>query len=110
MNGMFQGCTLDTLILDFDTSKILNMGSMFENAKIGKLELGSNFTTCNVHSMTKMFKDAKIADMHMFSGFNTINVKNMDNMFENCVIPSGFIVGSNFDITNVWQFYGCFYN
>lgn len=75
MNGMFQGCTLDILILDFDTSKILNMGSMFENAKIGKLELGSNFTTCNVHSMSKMFKDAKIADMHMFSGFNTINVK-----------------------------------
>lgn len=110
MNGMFQGCNLSTLILDFDTSKILNMSSMFENAKIGKLELGSNFTTCNVHSMYSMFKDAKITDMRMFSGFNTSNVRNMDSMFENCAIPSGFIVGSNFNITNVRNIRRCFYN
>ena len=110
LQGMFKDCNLDILILDSDTSKVLNMSSMFENAKINNLKLGSKFSTCSARNMNYMFKNAKIANMDMIKGFNTSNLRSMNHMFENCPIPSGFIIGNEFDLTMLKEMNYTFYH
>ena len=64
MGSMFDGMTNLTVIkhtggvdnvLNFNTSKVTDMSSMFYNTKLTSLEFGSNFVTSNVNDMDEMF-------------------------------------------------------
>jgi len=95
----------------FDTSKVTNMGSMFNNcSSLTTLVLGDNFDTNNVESMVWMFSGCTNLSSIDISHFDTSKVTNMFNMFYNCSSLTNLDV-SHFDtseVTNMsWMFSGC---
>ena len=69
---------------NFNTSKTLNMSSMFSNSYFLGLDFSNcNFNTENVTNMSNMFNNFRIySDKLDLSGFNTSNVTNMSGMFQ----------------------------
>ena len=64
----------------FDTSKVTNMSSMFQNSKASVIKFSNKFNTNLVTNMRFMFRDTK-ANILDLSSFNTGNVTNKEDMF-----------------------------
>ena len=84
MSGMFRLSKYMTIQLGslFDTSKVVNMESMFYQARIENIDL-TVFNTANVQRMDLMFSGADMGLLD-FSSFNTSKVFNMTSMFRFC--------------------------
>ena len=91
MSGIFSGLTSLTTIttpygtnkINWDTSKVTDMGAMFTGTKLSSLEFGSSFTTSSVTTMSSMFRD--MTNLNSVSGldiryFNFTKVKDYTNM------------------------------
>mgnify|MGYP001779308285 CR=1 len=86
MSSMFNDClSLTSLdVSSFDTSKVTYMNSMFSNcSSLTSLDL-SSFDTSNVTSMGIMFSNCSSLTSLDLSNFNTSNVTAMDYMFNPC--------------------------
>ncbi|MGL5961933.1 MAG: BspA family leucine-rich repeat surface protein [Cetobacterium sp.] len=87
MTSMFQ----DTESSEIDctklaTQKVTTMKSMFQNSNSLKLDL-YNFNTENVTNMSSMFYNSKAQELHI-NTFNTNKVTDMWNMFNNSSVDS----------------------
>lgn len=86
MNSMFAICNnLTTLNLSsFDTSKVIDMENMFyKNEKLVTLDI-SSFNTSEVTTMSNMFSNCTSLTKLDLNNFNTSQVTNMSYMFCNC--------------------------
>lgn len=81
------------------------MSCMFQEAKIGSLNL-SSFDTSNVEDMSEMFSHCKIPSLNI-SSFKTSKVTNMSYMFIR--FETDTLDLSMFDISNVKNMMGMFY-
>ena len=102
MGWMFQGCqSLQTLdVSGFDTSNVRNMNLMFFGcSSLQTLDI-SGFNTSNVTGMHGMFESCSSLQALDVSGFNTSKVTSMDSMFEGCENLRTLDV-SGFDTSNV---------
>ena len=82
MNSMFAWSKTTTLDLSsFDTSSVTDMRGMFQNSQATALDLNS-FDTSNVTDMSFMFSNSKATTLDL-SSFNTSNVTKMCWMFYN---------------------------
>ncbi len=102
MSSMFVSCkSLETLDLsNFNTSNVTNMWQMFYGCnKMTEVKL-ANFDTAKVTKMSSMFKDCKALTTLDVSNFNTANVTDMSSMFENCKALTTLDI-SNFDTAKV---------
>ncbi|MDR3242107.1 MAG: DUF285 domain-containing protein [Lactobacillaceae bacterium] len=87
---------LTSLKLDFDTSKVTNMGRMFKLCtNLDTVEFGANFKTDKVTVMESMFENCSNLKTADVSKFNTTLVENMMGMFAGC---------SNLEVINVSKF------
>lgn len=88
MGYMFNGCSkLASLDLSkFNTEKVQHMKYMFADClNLNKLDL-SNFNTADVRNMNSMFNDCQnLTSLVLSKLFNTAKVKDMNNMFYNCL-------------------------
>lgn len=85
INGAFQNCELTSLDTSgLDTSKVTNMGFLFESSYSLKTLSLANFNTALVTDMRYMFKHCESLETIDLSNFNTENVTNMTGMFNNC--------------------------
>ena len=88
MGYMFNGCSkLASLDLSkFNTEKVQHMKYMFADClNLTKLDL-SNFNTADVRNMNSMFNDCQnLTSLVLSKLFNTAKVKDMNNMFYNCL-------------------------
>lgn len=110
MSSMFYYCEAITLDLNnWTTSNVTNMESMFYGCKFETLDL-SNFDTNNVTNMYNMFGSCKSLTTLDLSNWNTSNVTNIDSMFNSCEKLETLDLSSwNISkVTNIgWMFYGC---
>ena len=109
MSSMFDGCSsLTSLnVSKFDTSNVTNMSNMFKDCKnLTTLDV-SKFDTRNVTGMDGMFYKCSGLTALDVSGFITSNVIDMNNMFRGCSNLTGLDV-SNFDTSNVTDMNGMF--
>ena len=113
MNSMFQDCSkLSSLNLsNFNTSIVTNMGSMFYGcSQLSSINL-SNFNTLKVRNMHSMFRDCSHLTSLNLSNFVTSNLRNMGIMFQGCSQLSSLNL-SNFDTSQVTYmrclFYYCY--
>ena len=85
----------------FNTNKVTNMNSMFQECKeLEYLDL-SNFDTSNVIDIGFMFnKCHKLKEIKGINDFNTNKVTNMNAMFQLCN-ELEYLDLSNFDTSNV---------
>ena len=112
MGLMFDGCSgLTSLDLSgWDTSNVTNMFNMFSFChKLTSLDL-SSFDTSNVTNMESMFEGCVGLTELDVSSFNTSNVIYMNGMFNGCNSLTSLTL-SNFDTSNVTNmkemFRGC---
>ena len=107
MSFMFYGCGLQGLELNgFDTSKVTNMGSMFEYCRsLESLDV-SGFDTSNVTDMSEMFSGCVLTSIDL-SRFETSKVTNMTCMFDDCENLKSLDL-SSFDTSNVTEM-GCMF-
>ena len=87
MNSVFCSCNeLDTVdVSSFDTSNVTDMSFMFNQCFKLRLIIGiKNFKTLNVTNMKAMFQECKELDELDLSNFNTSNVTDMSHMFNKC--------------------------
>ena len=112
MDSMFYNCSsLNELNLsNFKTSKVTNMASMFTACKkLKSLDL-SNFNTSNVKDMYQMFYQCSTLNFLELSSFNTLKVTNMSRMFFRCDLLSSLNL-SNFNTSQIndtsRMFFGC---
>lgn len=87
MQLMFSSCTsLETLDLSsFNTEKITNMVTMFENSKhLRSLKLPKGFIGSSVTNLNATFKGCESLTELDLSGSNSENVTNMSEMFYGC--------------------------
>ena len=75
---MFEGCKSFNQPLDFNTSNVINMGSMFDGCRNFNQSL--DFDTSNVINMESMFEGCKSFNQPL--DFDTSNVTNMESMFD----------------------------
>ena len=68
---------------EFDTSKVTNMNSMFQNTSMKFFNL-PNFYTSNAIDMSFMFSRCSSLTSLNLSNFNVLNGKNTRDMFEGC--------------------------
>ena len=69
---------------NFDTSKVINMSSMFKDcSSLTSIDL-SPLNTGNVTDMSSMFKNCSSLENIDLSSLNTENVTNMSSMFSEC--------------------------
>lgn len=97
MGSMFQNCrSLTSLDLsDFDTSNVTVMTAMFYDCiSLTSLDM-NNFTTDKVTNMSAMLGNCKALTKVDISYFNTEKVVNMSGMFQNC---------NNLEILNINSF------
>lgn len=121
--GMFYGVQFKEgfKFIDFDTSSVLCMKSMFEKAVMSSdFSFSDEFSTKNCKDFSYMFADARLNDGFTISeGFDTVNSMDMQYMFynvefknpeallgmyinphnsmcmfKNCVFPDGFRLSS----------------
>ena len=86
MNSMFAICNnLTTLNLSsFDTSKVIDMENMFyKNEKLVTLDI-SSFNTSEVTTMSNMFSNCTSLTKLDLNNFNTSKVTDMNSMFFEC--------------------------
>lgn len=96
----YKGSTLD--VSNLDTSKAINMNSMFYACnKLTNLDV-SNFDTSNVTSMNSMFSSCSGLTSLDVSNFDTSNVTDMKSMFFSCVSLTNLDV-SNLDTSKVTE-------
>ena len=98
----------------FNTSRVINMSTMFQNCiNLSSLDL-SSFDTSNVTDMSYMFAGGpgnkmSLTEIKGIEKFNTSRVINMSTMFQNCINLSSLDL-SSFDTSNVtdmsYMFYG----
>ena len=102
MMSMFYGCSsLTNLdVSHFDTSKVENMRIMFYKCSSLTNINVSNFNTSNVTNMGGMFQYCNGLINVDLSGFDTSQVKKMDGMFAYCT-SLGSINLDHFDTSNV---------
>ena len=112
MRSMFSYCSsLTSLDLsNFNTSNVTDMNRMFSRcSSLTSLDL-SNFNTSNVTYMSSMFDECKSLTSLDLSNFNTSKVIGMDGMFEYCSSLTSLDL-SNFNTSNVtyiwYMFAGC---
>ena len=112
MYSMFWYCSkLTSLnVSNFDTSKVTTMYYMFYYcSKLTSLDL-SNFNTSNVTNMTSMFGGCSSLTSLNVSNFNTSNATSMRGMFSHCSSLTSLNL-SNFNTSNVSDmasiFIGC---
>lgn len=86
--------------LNFNTSKVTDMDSMFKYMDVEKVYVES-FDTSNVEYMQDMFKGASIYDGDSFKHFDTSKVWNMENMFDSATIYDVKLDLSTWDTSNV---------
>ena len=100
MSGMFRQSYYDSLDLSrFNTSKVISMDSMFDEARnLTSLNI-SSFNTENVQNMHEMFSMTGLETLDL-SGFNTANVRDMSGMFASCPELRSINV-SSFNTANV---------
>ena len=112
MQGMFQSyknINVPTIDLSkFDTSKVINMSSMFDRCSFVSLDL-SSFNTGLVIYMEMMFNDCSALTELDLSSFNTSSVVSMNGMFYNCSALTTLDL-SNFDTSSVVNMSAMFYN
>ena len=93
----------------FDTSKVTNMGNMFNSCNsLTSLDLGS-FNTSAVTSMNYMFSSCGSLKSLNVSSFDTSTVKDMSYMFNGCYSLTSLDV-SSFDTSAVTNMYYMFNN
>ena len=82
---MFYLCDLTELdVRNFNTSKVTDMGGMFNGcSELESLDV-SSFDTGNVENMNAMFSDCFSLKSIDLSRFNTVNVTSMAGMFSGC--------------------------
>lgn len=106
-SNMFKGfgyrpnTVLNTIMFNnFNTSKVINMDSMFYDCRVlTKLDV-SSFNTSNVTNMRYMFKICEKLPILNVSNFNTSKVTTMLGMFRNCAKLQSLDL-SNFDTAQV---------
>lgn len=99
--GAFQNCKLISLDTSgLDTSKVTNMGFLFESAYSLKTLSLTNFNTAIVTDMRYMFRHCESLETIDLSNFNTAIVTNMAGMFDNCS-SLGVLDLSSFNTENV---------
>ena len=102
MYSMFNGCEklVNLDLSNFDTSNVTNIGGMFYGcSSLTSLDL-SNFDTSNVTTMCSMFSECeKLVNLDL-SNFNTSNVTDMEDMFVGCESLTSLDL-SNFNTSNV---------
>ena len=106
---MFYWCSRLTAldVSRFDTSKVTDMTSMFENCSgLTSLDI-SHFNTSNVTNMRGMFSYCSGLTSLDLSIFDTSNVTNMESMFNYCKGLTSLDV-SMFDTSNVTDMNGMF--
>ena len=104
MNSIFhECCELEYLDLsDFNTSKVSDMGWMFNEChKLKEIKGINNFDTCNAINMTTMFQECYELEYLDLSNFNTSNVEDMRFMFNKCYKLKEIKGINNFDLTKV---------
>ena len=104
MNSIFhECCELEYLDLsDFNTSKVSDMGWMFNEChKLKEIKGINNFDTSNVINMTTMFQECYELEYLDLSNFNTSNVEDMKFMFNKCHKLKEIKGINNFDLTMV---------
>ena len=86
MDSLFYECNCLTSInlLNFKTSKVINMANMFYGCYFLEFLNLSNFDTSNVISMLNMFSFCFALTSLDLSNFNTSQVTNMESMFFGC--------------------------
>ena len=112
MGGMFEGCSsLTSLdVSNFNTSQVTGMGGMFIScSSLISLDL-NNFNTSQVTNMYAMFIACSSLTSLDVSNFNTTNVTNMSIMFDRCSSLTILDI-SNFNTSKVtdmsYMFGGC---
>ena len=111
MNSMFAICNnLTTLNLSsFDTSKVIDMENMFyKNEKLVTLDI-SSFTTSEVTTMSNMFSNCTSLTKLDLNNFNTSKVTDMNSMFFECRNLATLNI-SNFNTPQVTDMSYMFYN
>lgn len=100
MGVMFQQSNIANLDLShFDTSKVTNMSSMFNNAKSKTINL-SSFDTSNVTDTSRMFFNVLNLESLDLSSFNTSGIRSTGDMFSNMTLNT-VLVKSQADVTKL---------
>ena len=102
MDSMFKDCesATDLDVSGFTTEEVTNMHAMFMNCKsVTELDV-AGFDTANVTDMSYMFAGCSSVTELDVSGFSTTNVTNMSHMFDGCRTITELNV-SGFDTANV---------
>jgi len=87
MNSFFENCSniYSIDLSNFNTSKVIDMGFMFNNChKLKEIKGINKFNTNQVTNMTTMFQECNELEYLDLSNFNTSNVIDMRWMFFNC--------------------------
>lgn len=106
-SGMRSLTSLD--LSNFDTSRVMDMGSMFaSSSNLTSLDL-SNFDTSKVTNMSNMFSTMFSLSSLNVSNFDTSKVTNMDYMFAYSYSLTSLNL-SNFDTSKVANMSSMFYN
>ena len=86
LNNFFSNCPVLSVDFSyFDTSKVNNMGGMFNNCyKLKEIKGLNKFNTSQVFYMRIMFQDCHELVHLDLSNFDTSKVKNMEGMFNFC--------------------------
>lgn len=111
MNSMFAICNnLTTLNLSsFDTSKVIDMENMFyKNEKLVTLDI-SSFNTSEVTTMSNIFSNCTSLTKLDLNNFNTSKVTDMNSMFFECRNLATLNI-SNFNTPQVTDMSYMFYN
>ena len=84
-NYFYNFTNVKSIILDnFDTSKTINMYSMFRKcSELTNIDLG-RFNTMNITNMSYMFRECNKLENLNLEAFNTSKVTNMMSMFTSC--------------------------
>ena len=104
-----------TNVINWDTSRVIFMTSMFWQTGLSTITFGENFVTDNVTGMLAMFHNARnLTQIITPAGTNVINwdtsrVTNMQNMFNDTSL-STITFGTNFRTDNVTSMHAMFQN
>ena len=109
MNSMFAWSKTMTLDLSsFDTSNVTNMSDMFSNSQATEIKGLNKFNTSKVTNMMIMFAGIKVATLDL-SSFDTSSVTDMSRMFINTAATEikGLNKFNTSKVTNMsYMFYG----
>ena len=101
MGSMFNGCSVFNQPLSFDTSAVIDMNAMFSNCSVFNQPL--SFDTSAVEFMNRMFRDATAFNQNI-SSWNTGAVTNMYEMFKDAPAFNQNI--GTWNVENVQSFSG----